>query len=355
MVVNQAVRGNEAVLALAKPILQHLAKPEVTEVVINRPCELFTETDNGWCRYEEPTLDLQALRSLASAIASYNKQTIADDRPLLSGSLPGGERVQIVLAPAVPTGTLSMTIRRPDSRIKPLEEYDAAGMFADTVRATTGEQKLSSRDKELLDVLNRDVGEFLRVAVKEHLNIAIVGDTGSGKTTLMKSLCQQIDRHERIVTIEDVRELILSEHKNQVNLLYSKGGQGIAKLDPKDLIQSCMRMKPNRVLLAELRGGESYDFLKLLTSGHAGSITSWHAENCQRAVSRFVLMAKEHPEAAAYEVPDLRNLFFTAIDVIAHVKAVPIINDAGEQIGKRRIMTEIYFDPQRKSDLTMAA
>jgi len=349
---NAMLLGNEAVLALAKPILHHLAKPGVTEVAINRPKELFVETDNGWERFEEPTLDLQSLRSLASSIASYNKQTISSTEPLLSASLPGGERVQIVMDPAVPAGTFSMTIRRPDSRIKALSEYVESGMFADTGRPVLSHSDISSEEEKGLSLLQaQEIGEFLQYAVKQHLNIAIVGDTGSGKTTLMKSLCQEIEPWERIVTIEDVRELMLPNHLNQVNLLYSKGGQGMAKVEPKDLIQSCMRMKPNRVLLAELRGAESYDFLKLLTSGHSGSITSWHAENCRRAVSRFVLMAKEHPEAAAYEVSDLTNLFFTAMDVIAHVRAVPVFDDEGRQIGKKRVMTEIYFDPRRKVDL----
>jgi type IV secretion system protein VirB11 len=133
-----------------------------------------------------------------------------------------------------------------------------------------------------------------------------------------------------------------------VHLVYTKGGHGHARVTPADLIATSMRMRPDRVLLAELRGAEAYDFLKLLTTGHAGSITSYHASSATVARERFALMAKEHPEAVTYDDAALKRLLFLTIDIVAHMETQPIFNGAGEQIGKRWSMTEISFDPVRK-------
>jgi len=179
-------------------------------------------------------------------------------------------------------------------------------------------------------------------------NIAVVGDTGSGKTTLMKSICQSIPEQERLITIEDVRELLLPQHGNRVHLLYAKGGHGTATVTPSELIASTLRMKPDRVLLAELRGGEAFDFLKLLTTGHSGSITSYHAESCALAAERFVFMCKEHEQAAAYDVPTLKRLVALTIDVILHVVARNHDDGAGRPLHKERYVAEVHYDPIAK-------
>jgi type IV secretion system protein VirB11 len=186
------------------------------------------------------------------------------------------------------------------------------------------------------------------LAVVEKKNIAFVGNTGSGKTTLMKTVCQDIPVHERLITIEDVRELFLPNHPNRVHLLYSKGGQGVAKVTPSDFIASNMRMKPDRVLLAELRGAEAFDFLKLLTTGHSGSITSYHAESCALAMERYVFMAKEHEQAAIYDADALKHLVALTIDVIVHVVAAVVFDAAGNPLRKERYVREVHFDPIAK-------
>lgn len=353
----EQVRGDEAVRELIKPLLLHLAQDGLTELVINQPKVGLIETSAGWCSIEMPEMDLPRLTTLATSIASFSEQTISHDKPILSAILPDGERVQIVMPPAVPVGTISFSIRKPSYSNKSMEEYVQEGLFDKVIWGEGSSVKfrdempnglmISYDDTALINLLRKNnFAEFFQQAVTSHKNIAVVGDTGSGKTTFMKSICQFIPQHERIITIEDVREIFIS-HSNIVHLLYSKGGQSLAKVTPADLITSCMRMKPDRVLLAELRGSESYDFLKLLTTGHSGSITSYHAASCQDALARFVLMAKEHIEAAAYQDVALKRLMMTAIDIVAHLKAVPIFEN-GVQIGKKRVMTEIYFDPIRK-------
>jgi len=132
-----------------------------------------------------------------------------------------------------------------------------------------------------------------------------------------------------------------------VHLIYSKGGHGQARVTPADLIASAMRMRPDRVLLAELRGSEAYDFLKLLTTGHSGSITSYHASSASVAIERFALMAKEHSEAATWDDAALRRLLFMTIDVVAHMEATALVDETGVQTGRRWSMTEAWFDPLR--------
>jgi type IV secretion system protein VirB11 len=164
----------------------------------------------------------------------------------------------------------------------------------------------------------------------------------------MKAMCQAIPRFERLLSVEDVRELFLPGNQNRVHLLYSKGGQGVAKITPADLIASCMRMKPDRVLLAELRSAEAFDFLKLLTTGHSGSITSFHAESCALALERYVFMAKEHPDAAVFDSAALKRLVALTIDVIVHVVARNVYDSDGNPVRKERYVAEVHFDPVGK-------
>ncbi|PMS19632.1 P-type DNA transfer ATPase VirB11 [Trinickia dabaoshanensis] len=349
-----------SVRELMRPFAPMLDDADVTELVINRPQRVLTETHRGWHGYDYADLDYERLMSFAVAVATLTNQEVSAQHPVLSALLPGNARIQIVVPPVVPSRTVSITIRRPSSREKTLDAYREEGLFDDTVwRRPDGIDTvlpmLLPQERKLVHHLEaRDWCAFFELAVTSRLNIVIVGNTGSGKTSLMKTLCRSIASTERIVTIQDVREIFLPHIENCVHLTYSKGGHGQAHVTPADLIASAMRMRPDRVLLAELRGAEAYDFLKLLTTGHAGSITSYHAPNATVAVERFALMAKEHPEAAAYDDGALKRLLFLTIDVVAHVEAHALYNDAGEQVGKRWGMTEIWFDPVRKARTTFA-
>lgn len=361
---NMRDRPGETVLArlpddasvreLMRPFAPLLEDHDVTELVINRPQRVLTETHLGWHGHDYVDLDYERLMSFAVAVATLTNQEVSAQHPILSALLPGDARIQIVVPPVVPPRTVSITIRRPSAREKSVDAYRDEGLFDDTVwRRPDGLDAalpmLRPADRKLVQFLEaRGWGAFFELAVTGRLNIAVVGNTGSGKTSFMKTLCRSIPSTERIVTIEDVRELFFRHIENCVHLLYSKGGHGQACVTPSDLIASTMRMRPDRVLLAELRGAEAYDFLKLLTTGHAGSITSYHSSSATVAIERFALMAKEHPEAAAYDDVALKRLLFLTIDVVAHMESYALCNDAGEQIGKRWRMTEVWFDPVRK-------
>ncbi|ABE30310.1 P-type DNA transfer ATPase VirB11 [Paraburkholderia xenovorans LB400] len=344
-----------SVRELMRPFAPLLEDADVTELVINRPQRVLTEDSRGWHGYDCPDLDFDRLVSFAVAVATLTNQEVSSQHPILSALLPGDARIQIVVPPVVPPRTVSITIRRPSAREKTLDEYPGEGLFDDTVwHRPDGLDAvlavLRPTDRKLIQCLEaRNWGAFFELAVIDRLNIAIVGNTGSGKTSFMKTLCRSIPSNERVITIEDVRELFIRHIENCAHLLYSKGGRGQARVTPADLIASTMRMRPDRVLLAELRGAEAYDFLKLLTTGHAGSITSYHAPNTAVAIERFALMAKEHPEAAAWDDAALKRLLFLTIDVVAHMESRSFFNAAGEQTGRRWGMTEVWFDPVRKA------
>ncbi|MFP1133128.1 P-type DNA transfer ATPase VirB11 [Asticcacaulis sp. W401b] len=323
---------------------------DVTELVINRPGEVLYEQGPVWQRASIPELTLDRLNALTRAIATCSEQEISPRHPILSATLPDGQRVQIIVPPAVEAGQISLTIRLPGSTIRTLEDYQSEGAF-DRFRWAVPETdggRLSPAERELLSLLSsRDLKGFLLAAVGARCNLAIVGDTGSGKTTLMKTVCQHIPVEDRIVTIEDVREIDLPAHQNKVHLLYSRGGQGTARVTPGDLIASNMRMRPDRVLLAELRGSEAFDYLKLLTTGHSGSVTSYHAESCALAVERYVLMAREHPDAAIFDAGGLRRLVSLTLDVIVHMRS-QVVRRADGSLSKTRYVAEVYYNPIAK-------
>jgi type IV secretion system protein VirB11 len=353
---NELLASDAVVRELFKPLAPFMDIPGVTEIAINRPCEVYTEAGPHWTRHAAPELTLSRCLSLANAVAGYCGQRLDAGKPLLTARLPGTERIHIVLPPVAEPDTVSMTIRIPDPQPRTFDSYRQQGFFGSYQwgRPPLLEQRrreLDSVQQALVDRLDSNrLAEFIAHAVRHKLNMAFVGDTGSGKTSLMKAACQYIPEDERLVTIEDVRELALPRHDNHVHLLYSKGAQDAACVTPADLIACTMRMKPDRVLLAELRGSEAFDFLKLLSTGHSGSLSTFHAESCALALERYVLMCKEHAHAAIYDADALKRLVALTIDVIVHIKVERIYADDGTPVRKERYVSEVSYDPVAKQD-----
>lgn len=349
---DNTLRTDAAVVQLIEPIDRILeAFPGATEFAMVRPGQAFVEQNGAWIELQVPEFTLRRCLELANGVAIYAKQDITERTPLLSATLPGGQRIQIVVPPAVEMDTIAICIRIPGGAVRSLDQYVVDGTFSRfewqrPVEAEIQWKRLNPLDQALMQHLDRrDLKSFLIDAVRGKKNIAVVGDTGSGKTTLMKSMCQHIATHERIITIEDVRELFLPQHINRTHLLYSKGGQGVATVTPADLIGACMRLKPDRVLLAELRGSEAFDYLKLMTAGHRGSVTSFHAESCSLAPQRYVFMAKEHRDAAMFTDEALKRLVAMTVDIMLHVTAEPIFGAGSDVVGVDRYVTEVSFNP----------
>ena len=350
-----------AVRNYLRPLKKHLQESGATELWINKPGQFITEVGPNKVYHDAPELTFAALEAFSVAVAVFAHQPdFGPKSPVLSASLPDGERIQIVRPPAVEPGTIAICIRVPNAATLSFDDYEADGAFdkfvwphpADTEAAL---RRLLPEDRQLAQtLLTRNLKQFLLDAIGMKKNIGVVGDTGSGKTTLMKAMCQYIDPEERLITVEDVRELFLPNHANTVHLLFSRGGQDGSKITSSDLIGSVMRMTPSRCLPAELRGLEAWDFLKLLTSGHAGAITSWHAENCELAFERFMFMAKENPQAAGLSRDELKHLVRLTVDIVIHVKRELVYepgdaNGARKAIGVRRYVDEVFFDPWAKN------
>jgi len=213
---------------------------------------------------------------LARAIASYSNQAINEARPLLSAFLPDEDRIQIVVPPATSKGTVSVTIRKPSSVTLTLDDLEAGGLFSHVSSPNRSVESSNTKLDKILKASN--YATFLRAAVLALKNIIISGATGSGKTALSKALIWDIPEHERIISIEDTPELVISQ-LNHVRLFYSKGGQKLAKISAKDLLESCLRMRPDRILLQELRDGSAFHHIRNVNSGYPGSITTVHDDS----------------------------------------------------------------------------
>ena len=245
-----------SVVEFLRPLRDQLDAPGVLEVCVNRPGELLVETVRGWQTVPAPEMTQERCLSLATAVATFCDQQVNQERPLLSATLPSGERIQFVIPPAVPRGTVSITVRKPSHLIKRLDDFEREGLFERTATVTrTPNAELLPFERELAEL--KDAGryaEFLRLAVRRHQTIVVSGKTGSGKTTFMKGLVEEVPKHERLITIQDTAELTLPNHPNVVHLFYSKDAQGTARVTAKSLLEACLRMKPDRIFLAEVRG-----------------------------------------------------------------------------------------------------
>jgi type IV secretion system protein VirB11 len=306
---------NAAELAFCITLLRALlAQPTLTELCINRPQQVYLEGAHGWQVVEVPELTFEWTLQLAGLIAGASGQTVSAEQPLLSTSLPSGERIQIVLPPATRPGTVAVAIRRPNARVWSLEELGQAGVFAQVRVVAASDDVRAGALQALLS--QGQVMAFLREAVRMRLNIVVSGATGSGKTTLTKALVAEIAASERLITIEDAAELNLAGHPNSVSLFYSKDGQGVARVTPKQLLEACLRLRPDRILLAELRSEEAYDYLRNVNSGHPGSITSVHAASARLAFEQLMLLVKESPSGRQLAREDIHALLDALIDVV---------------------------------------
>jgi type IV secretion system protein VirB11 len=327
-------------LSALRPLL---SDPDVTELCINRPGEAFIETRTGWRTQALPFADYAWCHRLAKLVANSTRQRIDEESPLLSAALPSGERIQIVLPPATSQQCVAITIRRPSDQVWSIEELTRSGIFRAT-RHTT--QELDPTERELLSLLeSQQYDRFMRVAVASRKNILVSGPTGSGKTTYTKALIREIPSEERLITIEDARELVLDRHPNHVRLFYSKDDQGQARVTPKQLLESCLRMRPDRILLAELRAEEAFDYLRNVNSGHPGSITSVHAASAELAFEQLVLLVKQSKGGQELARADIKQLLYLLVDVVI-------------QFGvehHQRFIKEIWYDPARKRRSLAAA
>lgn len=299
-------------LAALTPLL---TRPDVTDLYVNRPGEIWAETLGGAIEHHEtPELSTETLTRLARQIAAHGHQGISREHPILSAALPGGERVQIVMAPAT-RGPIALAIRKQVSADFRLDDYAAAGAFADVkLGGPVGQAEVDRRLRALSDA--GDATALLKMAVAARRNILISGGTSSGKTTFLNALIREIPLQERLILIEDAPELDL-RHPNGVGLLAARSPLGEAAVTAEDLLNASLRMRPDRIILGELRGPEAYTFLRAVNTGHPGSMTTIHADSPERAVEQLALLVLQG--ASTLSRADVLHYVRASVDVFVQL------------------------------------
>jgi len=315
--------------AYLTPLAPWLSRPDVTDVLINRPGEVWIETTSGvMSREPADQLTEQALQRLARQIAAASHQGVNREQPLLSATLPDGARVQVVAPPAT-RGGLAMAVRKHLLSDMSLEDLAQDGLFETAARSDPARDKAA--DAELETLLDKgDPIAFLKAAVQRRKTIVISGGTGSGKTTLLNALVKEISRAERLVVIEDAPEVRL-DHPNAVGLVAVRGELGEARVDADALLAAALRLRPDRILLGELRGLEAFAFLRAVNSGHPGSITTVHADSPAGALDQIALLALTSGVDLGWE--KVRTYVERVVDVVVQL----------DRTGGSRRLTEVLF------------
>ena len=264
---------------------------EVTEIMINGHSNVFVEKAGALARLDNGFDSEEKLMDVIQQIVAGCNRTVNEASPIVDARLADGSRVNIVLPPIALSGP-TVTIRRFPEKPVTMEGLLSYGS------------------------ITKEAADFLKLLVVAGYNIFISGGTGSGKTTFLNVLSGFIPSDERVITIEDSAELQLQGIENLVRLETRNGGPGIDEISIRDLIRSSLRMRPDRIVVGEVRGGEALDMLQCLNTGHDGSMSTGHANSSKDMLSRLenmVLMAAELPLAA------IRQQIASGLDIIVHL------------------------------------
>ena len=287
------------------PIKPYLDDPDVSEVMINAPDRVFIEKNGELVETEARFADDETYRAAINNILQYTHKSLTDDQPLVDSRLPDGSRVHVAKEPCARFGT-TMAIRKFSKQVLDIDWLVQ------------------------LDTLTEMARDYLRLAVMAEQNLLVTGGTSSGKTSLLNALSSYIPKGERLVVIEDSAELQLQqEHIISLEARQpDRYGRGAVTI--RDLFRSSLRLRPDRIVIGEVRGGEALDMIQAMTSGHGGSMGTLHANNPHDALSRLETLAL----MSNVELPlhALRAQIGSAIDVIVQLN---------RQIGGRRIVTNI--------------
>ena len=321
--------NNTALETYLVPFKEIFAEDGVNEIIINKPFEAWIEKKGEFRVQEIPDLDYEHLMGLSRLVAQSTEQTVSEEMPLLSATLPNGYRIQIVFPPACEIGCVGMAIRKVGGVQISLDDYERMGAFAQTKTAASVDANLEIL-KSLLE--KNQIKDFIKQAVLCKKNIIVSGGTSTGKTTFTNAALLAIPEEERLITVEDAREVRLPSHKNRLHLLSSKGGQGRSKVTTQDLIEACLRLRPDRIIIGELRGAEAFSFLRAINTGHPGSIATLHADSPAMALEQLKLMVMQ---AGLGMPPDEVKKYIAAIvDIVVQLK---------KGSGGARYISEIYF------------
>lgn len=265
--------------AYLAPFQRWLNVDTVTEILVNRPGEVWVEdaARGGMHKVDAPEIDDRLVQRLAEQVARVSHQGINREHPLLGATLPDGARVQFCGPPAA-RRHWAMAIRRHRRLDLALDAYDTGPLG--------GEVHADMPDPQAQPI------PFLRAAIAAKKTILISGGTSTGKTTFLNAMLGEIPRHERVIVVEDTPELRLPG-ENGVGLVAVKGELGEAKVTANELLQAALRLRPDRIVLGELRGAESVSFLRAINTGHPGSFSTIHANSLRGALEQLALMVMQ--------------------------------------------------------------
>lgn len=312
------------------PFAPFLERGDVTDLYVNQPGEVWLEGAAGSERHAVSQIDDAALWRLARQVAAASDQGINREHPLLAATLPDGARIQVCAPPAT-RGSVAIAIRKhmmPDLR---LSDYVESGALS-RIGARAAERR--AEDGVLSALLDRgEVRDFLSGAVRARKTILISGGTGTGKTTFLNALLKEAPASERLLLIEDTPEIRI-EQPNVVGLVAARGRLGEASVNVADLVEAALRMRPDRIIMGELRGAEALNWLRAVGTGHPGSISTLHAASTEGAVEQLALMAL------------MANTELRRSELVDYVRGTVDVFVQLERVGGERLVSEIVFDPR---------
>ena len=310
-----------------------MADPTITEVMVNGPDNVFIEKNGRVVQIDETFESERRLEDIIQRIVGRAGREVNQANPIVDTRLEDGSRVNVVLRPISMVGP-ALTIRKFSQTPMTMEQLIRFGS------------------------LTPEIAEKLRLLVKAKFNIFISGGTGSGKTTFLNALSNYIPRDERIITIEDSAELQIANIDNLVSLeTRNANASGVGEITMRDLIKSSLRMRPERIIVGEVRGPEALDMLQAMNTGHDGSLSTGHANSTADMLSRLETMVLTG--ASGLPLPAVRQQIASALDIIIHLsrlrdhsrKTMEITEVVGMKDGEIQLNPLYVFEEDKRSTL----
>lgn len=306
---------------------------QITEVMVNGPDDVFIEKEGRLYKLEQKFDDEKQLEDIIQKIVGQAGREVNQANPIVDTRLPDGSRVNVVLPP-ISLGGATVTIRKFSKTPMTIEQLLKYGSITE------------------------EVAHVLKLLVRSKYNIFISGGTGSGKTTFLNAVSSYIPHDERVITIEDSAELQIEGIDNLVRMeTRNANTSGSGAVTIRDLIRSSLRMRPERIIVGEVRGGEALDMLQAMNTGHDGSLSTGHANSTRDMLSRLETMVLQGAEGLPLEA--IRQQIASAVDIIIHLsrlrdktrKTIEISEIIGYQDGEIKINTLYRFEEDEKSTL----
>ena len=305
-----------------RPIAHLFHDPDITEIMVNGSGRVFIERSGRLEFVADVTIREQNLRVAVRNLARILGDDVSEERPLLDSRLPDGSRVAAALPP-VSLGGTTLTIRKFHSRYFSAEELVRIG------------------------TLTREQLDTLRHGIEARDNILISGGTGTGKTTLLNALTAFLPTDDRVVLIEDTAELQL-EASNLVRFEARREQGGVPAVTIRDLLRATLRHRPDRILLGEVRGGEAFDLLQALNTGHSGTLSTIHANSAEQALSRFASCVLQSGVDVPYQA--VRLGIADCLQLLVHLE-----RRQGRRVVRQIVRVRRYDAAADKYELTEAS